>query len=619
MTLDPSLSVADGSSRSLDINPIKGAIMVNRNRFGPVSWPLLAVAAALHVPAFSQTVNAGTPQVYTMSPTSVKMSSGTFEPQFTDFVIGPLKFIRGGPEPSFQVSSKLGFHHSFGSGVYVGTSGSDVVATVIADSRAFKFRRNADLGWNPWSQEAQGTDLTFANGSFTFLDRDGDVYEFMPHAALTNSVMPNGTQVLARAIYADGTRLDYSYNGSALVRTVLGNRGYAVVLDYTSNDAIAATCGYNLTVQYVSASSTCGGAALKVGYAYTVTSSTNLLSGVTDVMGKPTSITYTSNSLISCITIPGTQTCEMTNVYGPQPGEDPTITKANQVRKQTLATGEVWQFSYVNDTGKDETPLQPGEIRTTYTTMVPPIGGETLAEFGNGVPTWVEGPTGRMSYQFSGSVLKKFTFPEGNGEDLYRDNRDNILTRTLKAKPASGAADIVSTASYPDSRFDPPSNALRLVGCYAASQKLCDKPVYKIDPNGNRTDYTYDAAHGMVLTETGPTVGGVRPQTRYTYGQRYAWINNGSGGYSRAATPVWVLTQKSVCRTGAASGAGCAVAGDEVRTVYDYGPDSGPNNLLLRGLVEDATGTALRTCYRYDWQGTKISETRPNAALTSCP
>ncbi len=82
-----------------------------------------------------------------------------------------------------------------------------------------------------------------------------------------------------------------------------------------------------------------------------------------------------------------------------------------------------------------------------------------------------------------------------------------------------------------------------------------------------------------------------------------------------------MLTQESSCRTGAASGAGCAIAGDEIRKTYLYGAAGTVNNLLLRGVVEDSApgGKALTTCYSYDVNGNKISETKPNAGLTSCP
>jgi YD repeat-containing protein len=92
-----------------------------------------------------------------------------------------------------------------------------------------------------------------------------------------------------------------------------------------------------------------------------------------------------------------------------------------------------------------------------------------------------------------------------------------------------------------------------------------------------------------------------------------------------AGPAIWIQTATSTCRTSAATGTPCATAGDEVRTEFDYGPDSGPNNLQLRGQTVTSTDggvtTTLRTCYGYDSLGRRISETQPNgtASLTSCP
>lgn len=121
---------------------------------------------------------------------------------------------------------------------------------------------------------------------------------------------------------------------------------------------------------------------------------------------------------------------------------------------------------------------------------------------------------------------------------------------------------------------------------------------------------------------------GVRPLKRSAYVQRYAWISNGSGGFVRASSPVWLLSQERTCRTsGTSSGAtgdvmGCAGgSGDEVVTTYEYGPDNGSvgNNLWLRGVAVTADGQTRRTCYGYDGWGNRISETKPRAGLGVCP
>jgi len=162
--------------------------------------------------------------------------------------------------------------------------------------------------------------------------------------------------------------------------------------------------------------------------------------------------------------------------------------------------------------------------------------------------------------------------------------------------------------------------------CTAASHRLCDKPSERTDPAGNKTEFTYDPAHGGVLTKSlpGVQVNGtgalIRPVVRYEYAQRYAWLRNGSGGYSPAATAIWLPLRERTCRTTATVNGACAGgAADETVTEYDYGPESGPNNLLLRGVAVTADGMTLRTCYGYDAQGRKISETQPAAGLAVCP
>ncbi|MBV5271015.1 MAG: hypothetical protein JZU55_15350, partial [Afipia sp.] len=98
----------------------------------------------------------------------------------------------------------------------------------------------------------------------------------------------------------------------------------------------------------------------------------------------------------------------------------------------------------------------------------------------------------------------------------------------------------------------------------------------------------------------------------------YAGVKNSGGSFVSASAPVWVLTQESECKTGAASGAGCAIAGDEVRTTYQYGTSGTANALRLKGKVVDAGGLALRTCYTYDDQGNKVSETSPRGTAATC-
>ncbi len=49
----------------------------------------------------------------------------------------------------------------------------------------------------------------------------------------------------------------------------------------------------------------------------------------------------------------------------------------------------------------------------------------------------------------------------------------------------------------------------------------CNQPNTTTDPKGNVTDYTYDGTHGGVTSvkSAAPSVGAVRPETRYSYTQ----------------------------------------------------------------------------------------------------
>lgn len=182
------------------------------------------------------------------------------------------------------------------------------------------------------------------------------------------------------------------------------------------------------------------------------------------------------------------------------------------------------------------------------------------------------------------------------------DSRGNITER--RHVPSDGSADLVLTAGY-----DTDCNNL----------KTCNKPNWTKDANGNQTDYEYHAASGQVTKVTSPAdANGIRPQTRYSYTQKFAWFKNASGHYARASTGIWLLTKEAYCRTSAATESGCSLAGDEVVTTYDYGPDAGPNNLFLRGVSVSDGSKTLTTCYDYDPFGNQIAETKPRAGVTSC-
>ncbi len=214
-----------------------------------------------------------------------------------------------------------------------------------------------------------------------------------------------------------------------------------------------------------------------------------------------------------------------------------------------------------------------------------------------------------FTYNYAQNESRKIislVLEEGNLQQISYDARANVISITEKAKPGSGAADQVTTFGY---------------DATCVNYKTCNKPNWVIDPRGARTDYTYHASSGHLLSETGPAVNGVRPVHRYAYVQRRAWYLNSTGQYVQDPDPIWLLDTAKFCTSGATIGDTCEVAGAEVVKRYEYGPDSGPNNLWLRGIAEEANGEILRTCFVNDKLGRKISETtaKGTASLQACP
>lgn len=170
------------------------------------------------------------------------------------------------------------------------------------------------------------------------------------------------------------------------------------------------------------------------------------------------------------------------------------------------------------------------------------------------------------------------------------------------------------------------SSALYPTTCSVATRKTCNKPIWVADAAGNKTDYEYDANSGQVTRVTMPAdKSGVRAETRYEYQPKYAYYKRSNGGtIQQSDTPIHLRTKEKKCLTSAMSADGSCGAGaaDAVVTEYDYGPTGVGNNLSMRGVAVTAyannASQTRRTCYSYDSYGNRISETKPQAGLTTC-
>jgi hypothetical protein len=518
--------------------------------------------------------------------------------------------------------------------------------------------------WSQYSQVSSGTyaPLTYqgtresASVVYTYTAEDGTSMEFRP---IGNGDCSAGRRCayISKMTRVDGATFSFSYaptgssNGAVRLAKVTSSHGYALLLE-GSGSYINKACVVNVAL--APAPGACPAGVPTATYFYTGTTPTRI-ERVVGVNGGEERFTYAAapdNAFAMSFIKPGQSAPWLTNMV--QMLVDELFEPQEIVTSQTFADGQAYTYrynrspplvnrpstiaggTYTNARGEatevryawpiSPSTYQPGDpcprlpcpttskedVFTTYVyqqtpgpvTIKDPLLRTTTFQYCD--PSAYVGTSKCIVLP----AARYVNDPENIRTDLEYDGNGNVTKATRNPKPGALNADgttpmpIVTTALY-----------------QTALSKYMNKPLFVTDGRGNKTTWTYYAAHGGVHTETGAAVDGVTPQKRYYYTERFAWVSNGAGGYVRSTVATHLLTSMSLCRTGnpSPSGVGCAAANDEVVTTYEYGPDGpGPNNLLLRGTAVTADGTTLRTCYGYDDFGRKISETAPEAGLAVC-
>jgi len=544
-------------------------------------------------------------------------------------------------------------------------------------SQTFRSYGSPTYGFDQISRAGFGS-LTFtgtkaSNAVYTFTGGDGAQAVFRAINSADCSTILRCAYV-SQLTQPDGTRLDFVYDNQGAanttrLRAVTSSRGYALLLEY-SGALVTKACVLNLAVTPKPANNVCpAGAQATVTYGYASVGGASRLASASDPTGAVWGFTYSGappNVTMGYVR-PGDVSPWLTNTIWERADSDGLIQEI--VAQQSFADGSSYDYayeftptvycqnpqvieslaggSYTDNLGQTTTlrydfPFIPFSPSQGHGDVGACDGNDPPSLYVHQVtpgPIEITDPLGRVTrfdYCDPGPMANlppnwwnrcyvmpmpvSVTSPEGIKTELLTDFvARNVLRRTQIAKPGT---------TQPNGQPWPNIVTQATFYCAPATARYCNKPLTETDARGAVTDRTYSADHGGLLTETlpAPAAGAPRPQTRNTYAQRYAWISNGAGGYVQSATPVWLPVATSTCRTSAATGnpaSPCATAGDEVLTQYDFGPDSGPNNLLLRGQTvtstEGGVPTTLRTCYTYDALGRKISETQPNANPGSCP
>ena len=432
---------------------------------------------------------------------------------------------------------------------------------------------------------------TSARGAVAVFDEGlaGGYTNWYASAFITQLTRPNGEQLKFHYLVTTAPW------GSGLVRlqSVTNNHGYQLHLDYATDtipadeaatadwQRISRVTAINNAVDYCAPlANDC--AALTVAWPHVSYERAGPVLTITDARGEQVRLTFVgTGASIAAIRRPtSTGADNVTVAYTGAPA--PYYTRVTSVRRWTSDTAyDQWTYAY-------------GVGVTTVTD--PQSHSRSVNYYGNGrVHARTDGLSRTTRFVFDAQErLTRETQPEGNYTQYTLDDRGNRTQTRRVAKPGSGIADIVESASFPAT---------------CTNRVTCNQPVSRTDARGFTTDYTYDPVHGGVLTVTLPDPDGggplPRPQTRSTYNFFSAYYKDASGGVVAAPTPVALPIRVSACATTAS----CTNGADETVTTTVYGSTGVANNLLPTSVTTASGNAALSatTTMSYDAVGNLLT------------
>lgn len=271
----------------------------------------------------------------------------------------------------------------------------------------------------------------------------------------------------------------WNFNAAGNVATYVDPAGVTVTATYDGSNRVSAVSN-------------------GLGRTLTFTYSGSRLASVSDGNGRSVSFTIDSNGNLVTFTDPLSH--NITYQYA-LPGQISKIFRAEnpsvavventydtlgRVMTQKGADTDTYNYFFAGSRSEEVDPL--GNRHITYYNSRGLLLKETNA-LGH---TW--------TYDFDGiSRLVKTTMPEGNSVVMTYDHKNNVLTRTMKAKPGSPLADIVNSFTY---------------------HSTWNKMLTATDGRSNTTTFTLDAATGNLLTIQRPQVAGQTPTVTFTYNSR---------------------------------------------------------------------------------------------------
>jgi RHS repeat-associated protein len=427
---------------------------------------------------------------------------------------------------------------------------------VVMGGKTESFTLSGSLGSGTFSQDqGQSSTLTYnsGNNTFTYTDEGGTTSVFSYQLSATNPTS-NLAKIVSKT-YPAGELLNYYYayhpyivGGTTInvydVQAVTSNLGYQMRLGYSLFSGLQTMSS---VVVFNMANEICDPAAASCSLTGSWPSLTidNSAYSITDSLGRV--VRVTTSGTTETITFPGGRQIS----YGG--AADPS----NNYKVTSINDGKgTWTYQYPAPANSVTLVFNPDNAAPhAYTWNI-----------NTGLPA-MEQPNGNDPFQIQYTydsfnrltALKRVSGSTTSETDYGYDSRGHLTSQTVISTTPGTPANIVTSAGYPD-----PATCTNL--------KICSKPSWIRDANGNQTDYTYDPNSGGIATVTLPAValpapltGSARPQVRYTYTQQSANYRNGSGTVI-AGSPVYRLTSMSQCATSSS----CAGTSDEVKTTIGY-------------------------------------------------
>ncbi|TMJ18608.1 MAG: RHS repeat-associated core domain-containing protein [Alphaproteobacteria bacterium] len=536
-------------------------------RGGALSCVLLATTC-LTAPAFAQSE----PAHRAIDANGVDLISGTYPFQLNEGTIGSgpgtMTVERHGTDPG-----GIGNWQS----MYLYQSGSAGTVVVILGDHSETF---TSTGSGYTSAQGNGARLTSASqGDYTYTRADGATIAFGAPVDDRNGASnlcshvnanQNGCYSLALSLaQPDGMTVTFGWDVNQNCATVFNPDGSLDCTYAWRLDTVANSFGYAVDFSYASNSVPLhqnpsptwykrSGEVLSNGSATRTVSNSFVSSTVTDVTdadGRTWRITNGTNAL--GIRRPGSTS------------DDISVTFSGGIVTQVVRDGITTGYSR-SVSGSSATTTITDALSHTSTV----VANTAISQITS--TTDQLGRTTSYTYDTNGR-LTRVTRPELDYTAYTYDGRGNVTEVRRVAKPGSGFADVVTSATYPGSCATP----------------ACNQPLTTTDARGHTTDYTYDGTHGGVLavTRPAPSGSGTRPEIRYSY-----TLTNGE----------YLLTGISSCATGAAPS--CLGTSDESLTVIGYDANGNATSVTRR----DGTGTLTATStMTYDGLGNLLTVDGP--------